>query len=204
MGHGAEREDGARPRLDGLARGAARRPSAARTHARGAGSFDGSGYNDVVYSYGWRHLLASLCYGLVAMAPRPSSEDSEWLSPQALPASAASRELIIVSRERMDLYDELRQAAAAHVEVRIDSRVGERRRSRCRTGEDRRQRDRRTHDIRDQLQTLGWALVSPVTASDLSCGVCQRPIHTPDGYYRRHDTSYHVDCYPHRSPRHPA
>lgn len=116
-----------------------------------------------------------------------------------------TRDLLIVSRERIDLYDDLRTSSPASLEIRVDARVGDRRRVvPGAVADDRRRRDRRALDLSEQLQTLGWAIVPAARAGELVCAVCRTPIQPSDGYYTRHDRSYHADCYPHRSPPSPA
>ena len=68
--------------------------------------------------------------------------------------------LMIVARDRPDLYDRLRQEFNNDraVAVVLDRRFGERRREivEAATAEQR-QRDRRRRDVDDGLQRLGWA-----------------------------------------------
>jgi hypothetical protein len=68
--------------------------------------------------------------------------------------------LMIVARDRPDLYDRLRQEYNPDraVAVVLDRRFGERRREvvEAATAEQR-QRDRRRRDVDDGLQRLGWA-----------------------------------------------
>jgi hypothetical protein len=75
---------------------------------------------------------------------------------------ATPRHLIIVGAGRVKLYDHLRRAFAGNgtVQVLLDRRVGERRRSAQSRAPERRQGDRRiTPAIADQLRALGWAVV---------------------------------------------
>lgn len=68
--------------------------------------------------------------------------------------------LMIVARDRPDLYDRLRQEFNNDraVAVVLDRRFGERRREVVESATaEQRQRDRRRRDVDDGLQRLGWA-----------------------------------------------
>jgi hypothetical protein len=68
--------------------------------------------------------------------------------------------LMIVARDRPDLYDRLRQEFNNDraVAVVLDRRFGERRREIVEAATlEQRQRDRRRRDVDDGLQRLGWA-----------------------------------------------
>jgi hypothetical protein len=81
------------------------------------------------------------------------------------------RDLIIVSRDRGDVYDLVRRSASvnspkarllkASVEIRFDQRVGERRRASLdpRRHERRQAPNRRTRDVTGELARLGWVIV---------------------------------------------
>lgn len=67
--------------------------------------------------------------------------------------------LMIVARDRPDLYDRLRQEFNGDraVSVVLDRRFGERRREIVEAAtSEQRQRDRRRRDVDDGLQRLGW------------------------------------------------
>jgi DNA-binding response OmpR family regulator len=74
----------------------------------------------------------------------------------------ATRDLLIISRDRVGIYDVLERFGrdAVEVEIRLDRRRGQRRRDtrRRRFGE-RRRGDRRTHDVTFELLSHGWAFV---------------------------------------------
>lgn len=71
------------------------------------------------------------------------------------------RHLLIVARNRENLFDQLKQAFAddEQVQVIVDRRVGERRQRPPGTATERRKADRRNRKIEEQLRTIGWALV---------------------------------------------
>lgn len=84
-----------------------------------------------------------------------------------------SRLLFIVSREEPRLYHYVRAAFASTeaVEVILDRRYGERRRSARPVDVDRRQGERRATDVGQSLRHLGWATVwstSPHTTVPLT------------------------------------
>ena len=71
-------------------------------------------------------------------------------------------DLLIVSDPRTDFFALVaRFPDAASLEVRLDRRHGQRRRSMAPAtpSDDQRRRDRRARDIREQLRTAGWAFV---------------------------------------------
>ena len=75
---------------------------------------------------------------------------------------AVAKHLLVVARHRRELYDEIKRAFAGHesVDVILDRRVLERRRSKEAPGLDRRRRNRRSRSgIDEQLRTIGWSLV---------------------------------------------
>jgi hypothetical protein len=75
---------------------------------------------------------------------------------------AIVKRLLVVARHRRRLYEEMKQAFAGHerVEVILDRRVSERRRSMEAPGLDRRRTSRRSRPgIDEQLRTIGWSLV---------------------------------------------
>jgi len=81
---------------------------------------------------------------------------------QAAEELAIVKHLLIVARHRRQLYEEIKRAFAGHesVDVILDRRVLERRRSKEAPGVDRRSRRRRSRSaIDEQLRTIGWALV---------------------------------------------
>jgi hypothetical protein len=67
--------------------------------------------------------------------------------------------LMIVARDRPDLYDRLRQEFNGDraVSVVLDRRFGERRRDAVEATAEQRSAERRRRDIEDGLQRLGWA-----------------------------------------------
>jgi hypothetical protein len=75
---------------------------------------------------------------------------------------ARPRQIIIVARDRERLFDYIKRAFAGNdtVEVLLDRRAGERRRSPGSRLPDRRRADRRRHDVTSQLRGLGWAIVA--------------------------------------------
>jgi DNA-binding response OmpR family regulator len=79
-----------------------------------------------------------------------------------------NRDLLVVARERVGIYDVVQRLgdSAPRVEIRLDLRQGDRRRApRGPTSEERRRRDRRRLDVSDQLRTDGWAFVPAVHRS---------------------------------------
>jgi hypothetical protein len=74
-----------------------------------------------------------------------------------------TRQLILVARDRERLFEYLKRAFAGNdtVQVLLDRRIGERRRS-APEGRlpERRRSDRRRQDVSSQLRGLGWAIVS--------------------------------------------
>ena len=78
---------------------------------------------------------------------------------EAAPMSAP--DLMIVSRDRGDLYDLVRRTGKNNLEIHLDRRLRERRRVPKESfGEERRQPpDRRQMDITVELGLLGWALL---------------------------------------------
>ena len=70
-----------------------------------------------------------------------------------------ARDLVIVSRERSELYDLLRRSPSPNVEVRLDQRLGERRTQFAPAPRQRRRRDRRRLNVSNELRRVGWALV---------------------------------------------
>ena len=69
------------------------------------------------------------------------------------------RTLIIVSRDRMDLWGLVRRSGGPRLDVRLDQRLGERREQFRTVGQERRRADRRRLDVRTDLVRLGWAIV---------------------------------------------
>jgi hypothetical protein len=71
------------------------------------------------------------------------------------------RQLFIVARDREKLYEYVKRAFAENptVQVVLDRRVGERRRSGMSRIPNRRGADRRRADVAGQLRALGWAIV---------------------------------------------
>jgi len=67
--------------------------------------------------------------------------------------------LMIVARDRPDLYDRLRKEFGKDraVAVVLDRRFGQRRRTRATVPEEQRRVERRNRDIEDDLRRLGWA-----------------------------------------------
>ncbi|HXG05685.1 MAG TPA: hypothetical protein VNO23_19995 [Candidatus Binatia bacterium] len=78
-------------------------------------------------------------------------------------ASRRTRQILLVARDRERLFEYLKRAFAGNdtVQVLLDRRVGERRRS-APEGRlpERRRSDRRRQDVSSQLRGLGWAVVS--------------------------------------------
>ena len=73
-----------------------------------------------------------------------------------------SHDLLIIASARVHFFDVVRRfPESVSLEVRLDRRHGQRRRSTdpAAAGDERRRRDRRTRDISDQLRTVGWAFV---------------------------------------------
>jgi hypothetical protein len=73
------------------------------------------------------------------------------------------RHLLIVARNREQLYGQLKEAFSGNerVQVIVDRRTGERRQRppQAGTAAERRKADRRRRDVEEQLRTIGWALV---------------------------------------------
>ncbi len=70
--------------------------------------------------------------------------------------------IFIVSRADLRTYTYLKQALAGEtVDVLLDRRSGDRRQAQRPAMADRRHGDRRRRDVRTDLRTYGWALVSP-------------------------------------------
>lgn len=67
--------------------------------------------------------------------------------------------LMIVARDRADLYERLRQEFANDraVAVMLDRRFGQRRRAAVTVTAEQRRAERRRRDIEDDLRRLGWA-----------------------------------------------
>ena len=67
--------------------------------------------------------------------------------------------LMIVARDRPDLYDRLRQEFGRDraVAVVLDRRFGQRRRAEVAISDEHRQAERRRRDIDEDLRRLGWA-----------------------------------------------
>jgi hypothetical protein len=79
------------------------------------------------------------------------------------------RLVFIVSRERMDLYDKLRQALIREpdVDLILDRRDAERRVAESAIERERRGRQRRERQAVDaEVRECGWAVVKIVTAPD--------------------------------------
>lgn len=71
--------------------------------------------------------------------------------------------LLIVSRTEPDRYVYLKHILGSEtVDVTLDRRVKERRRRQTPVVVERRRAERRQRDISDDLQTLGWAVVTLV------------------------------------------
>ncbi len=88
---------------------------------------------------------------------------------QAAEELAIVKQLLIVARNRRQLYEEIKRAFAGHenVDVILDRRVLERRRSKGALEVDRRSRSRRSRpDIDEQLRTIGWSLVLGLRRAD--------------------------------------
>jgi hypothetical protein len=71
----------------------------------------------------------------------------------------SGRTLIIVSRERLDIWGVVRRSGGPNLEVRLDQRLGERRARFTRPDNERRQGERRRRDVSAELARLGWAIV---------------------------------------------
>lgn len=67
--------------------------------------------------------------------------------------------LIIVSRERIGLYDLMRRSNVGRFEIRLDQRLGDRRTRSDRVGHERRHGERRVRDVTEELVRVGWVLV---------------------------------------------
>ncbi len=88
---------------------------------------------------------------------------------QAAEELAIVKQLLIVARNRRQLYEEIKRAFAGHenVDVILDRRVLERRRSKGALEVDRRSRSRRSRPaIDEQLRTIGWSLVLGLSRAD--------------------------------------
>lgn len=77
-------------------------------------------------------------------------------------SDARPRQIILVARDRERLFEYIRRAFAGNetVEVLLDRRTGERRRSPGSRLPERRRGDRRRQDVSSQLRGLGWAIVA--------------------------------------------
>ena len=75
--------------------------------------------------------------------------------------SALRPDLLLVSRERGDLYELVSRVARHNVEIRFDQRVGQRRQPRTPppAPERRRAADRRGRDVSVELSVLGWTMI---------------------------------------------
>ena len=81
--------------------------------------------------------------------------------PSGSPSGGSLPDLLIVSRDRIGLYDVVRRGARGALEVRLDQRLGDRRARFDPVRDERRRRhDRRTRDINNDLRRLGWTLVA--------------------------------------------
>jgi hypothetical protein len=87
----------------------------------------------------------------------------EWNSPdnvsRLLGGADSGRHLIVVSRDRLRLYEQLRRALSGTptFQVVLDRRQGERRRGNAGTATERRRRDRRA--ARSGSSTLRWSVL---------------------------------------------
>src|SRR5919106_1162910 len=93
--------------------------------------------------------------------PFASSGSQVPLSGRRPRASRSRPDLLIVSRERPDLYDVLTRFGRSNLEVRLDQRLGDRRRGMTQpvAPERRRALDRRARNVTVELALLGWAIV---------------------------------------------
>ena len=83
-------------------------------------------------------------------------------------APVQNRDLLVIDRERVGIYDVVQRFgdSAPRVEIRLDLRRRDRRRvPHGPPTEERRRRDRRALDVSDQLRTDGWAFVPAVHRS---------------------------------------
>src|SRR5215470_329415 len=98
---------------------------------------------------------------LVSDAESHRGNGRKILSRRAAEEVAITKHLLIVARHRRELYDQIKRAFAGHetVQVVLDRRVSERRRSKEPIHADRRGADRRSRSgIDEQLRTIGWSL----------------------------------------------
>ena len=75
---------------------------------------------------------------------------------------AIAKHLLVVARDRRELYEEIKRAFAGHetVQVILDRRVSQRREKKNSARLDRRRNERRSRSAMDeQLRTIGWSLV---------------------------------------------
>jgi hypothetical protein len=77
-----------------------------------------------------------------------------------MPMPGDHRDLLIVSRDRVAFYDLTLRSAQPGLEVRLDRRQAQRRRTAVDASSDERRRgDRRAIDVSAGLATAGWVLV---------------------------------------------
>jgi hypothetical protein len=100
------------------------------------------------------------------LAPLPRAHrnngNAQEMTGKAAEELAIVKHLLIVARHRLQLYEEIKRSFAGHegVDVILDRRVLERRRSKDAPGVERRSRSRRALSaIDEQLRTIGWSLV---------------------------------------------
>ena len=99
---------------------------------------------------------------LVSEAESNGGSSRRALSRRAAEDMAIAKHLLIVARHRRELYEQIKRAFAGHetVQVVLDRRASERRRSKEASLPDRRRADRRARSgIDEQLRTIGWSLV---------------------------------------------
>jgi hypothetical protein len=98
----------------------------------------------------------------VSAPDAPRNNGRRGISRRAAEDRATAKHLLIVARNRPELYEQIKRAFAGHhnVQVVLDRRANERRRTNEPTTPDRRRAARRARSvIDDQLRSIGWALV---------------------------------------------
>src|SRR5712692_9284539 len=95
-------------------------------------------------------------------APRAGGTARRILRRRAAEEMAIAKHLLVVSRHRRELYEQVKRAFAGHetLQVTLDRRASERRQRKGAPTLDRRRHDRRSRStIDEQLRTIGWSLV---------------------------------------------
>lgn len=112
--------------------------------------------------------LASTANGHASKNSHPAPTEvvaQAWNAQSSTTTTSAVRSLIVVSRHRPALYEELKLVfgGRGQTQLIVDRRQRERRSSTARTSVDYRYGDRRQREIDADLRTTGWALLVLLT-----------------------------------------